>query len=210
MARAAHDLAAGALDKARGIAFQRFAEHVVGGDEIPALAAALDHALDHGVGQRVGVRRPLRAEVAALLAAEIAGKAAADERGAAFFPGDALGREPGRAGAAVNHRDQVLSVEPPAHQGGGHVGLVLVVRADHLDGLAGDLAAEVFHGHAHGCLGPEPAQVGIDAGTIVGYAQPHDVGLGLRRAGGQSGGQGRQHGFDTHLSVSQPWNGPFY
>ncbi|MNR15886.1 hypothetical protein D3C85_1324450 [compost metagenome] len=207
MARAAHDLAAGVLHKARGIAFQRFAEHVIGGDEVPGLAAAFHHAFDHRVCQRISIRRPLGAEVAALLAAEVAGKAAADQGGPAFLARDALRGQAGRACAAVNHRHQALRVEPAAHQGGGDVGLVLVVRADDLDGLAGHLAAKVLDGHAHGHFGAQAAQVRVNAGTVVGYAQPHDVGLGLGRAGGQGGGQGRQHGFDTHLSVSQPVRG---
>ncbi|MNQ41299.1 hypothetical protein D3C85_549710 [compost metagenome] len=208
MARAAYDLAAGALHEARGVAFQGLAEDVIGGDEIPGFAAAFHHALDDRVGQGVGVGRPLRAQGAALLAAEIAGKAAADQGGAAFFARHALRGQAGRAGAAVHHRHQPLCVEPAAHQRGGDVGLVLVVGADDLDGLAGHLAAKVLDSHAHGHFGSHSAQVRIDAGPVVRHPQAHHVGLGMGRGGGQGGGQRRQHGFDTHLSVSQPVRGP--
>ncbi|MNT07682.1 hypothetical protein D3C72_1423970 [compost metagenome] len=153
MARAAQHLAARFLHETGGIAFQRFAEYVIGGDEVPGLAAGLHHAFHDGVRQGVGVGRPLRAERAALLAAEVARKAAADQRRAAFFPGNALRGQPGRTGAAIHHGNQALRVEPAAHQRRGHVRLVLVVGAHHFHGLARHLAAEVLDGHAHRHLG---------------------------------------------------------
>ena len=52
---AAHDLAAGAEHRIGGVAFQRVAEGIVGGEEVPLLRALADQSRAGAGGQRIGV-----------------------------------------------------------------------------------------------------------------------------------------------------------
>ena len=75
---AAEHLAAVRLDDRGGVALQRVAEGVIGGDEEPGVAARLDHRLAGAVGERIGVVGPMDGIGRAGLAGQVGGGGAGD------------------------------------------------------------------------------------------------------------------------------------
>ena len=78
-AHGAEHLAAGCLDDRGGVALQRVAEGVVGGEEEPAVAALLDHGAAGAVGERIGVVGPVDGVGRAGLAGQVGGAGAGVE-----------------------------------------------------------------------------------------------------------------------------------
>ena len=199
---------AGSLHHGRGVVLQLRTEGVVGSQEIPALAAGLDHRVARALGQRHGVVGPVQGVGVALLVGERrCGRADGDEE--LFLLGCDLGH--GQCGAGIGATDQhidALRVEPLARLGGGHVGLVLVVGVEHLDLLAGNGAAHVGHRHADGFHPGRAVDVRVQARHVGDDADADDIArdLGLcrcdgrtHRGEGQAAGSGQLfefHGLD--------------
>ena len=76
--RAQHLAAAGGDDRG-GVAFERVAEGVIGGDEEPGIAAGLDHRAAGAVRQRNRVVGPMNAGWRAGLAGQVGGGGAGDQ-----------------------------------------------------------------------------------------------------------------------------------
>ena len=71
MANLAEHLAAVGFDRCGGVAFERMAKRVVGGQKEPGVAARLDHRLAGAVGQHPGVIGPVNGVGVALRAGEV-------------------------------------------------------------------------------------------------------------------------------------------
>ena len=201
MAHLAQHLAA-ALDHHRlGVALERVAEGVVGGEEEPRVAAGLHDRAAGAVGQRPGVVGPVDRVGGARLAGEVGGGGARDQQRLALVAGDLVD---GERDAGVRHVDDhvdLVGVEPlPGHLGA-DVGLVLVVGGDDLDLQSLLVGAEVLDGHTgrhHGALAGE---IGVETRLVVQHADLDDaVGdLGGGGAGRDDDGEGRgEHPGEAH------------
>jgi hypothetical protein len=173
MAHRAHHGAALLLHDLGGVGFERMAEGVVGRQEEPALAAAVDHGRAGALGQRHGVVGVVDGVGAALLVGEHRAAGAVVEVHALLLFGHlGGGQRHARVGAAEDHR-HAGGVDPFAGLGGGDVGLVLVVGHQQLDGLAQRLAAEVVDGHLDGGGAALAFEVGVQARQVGDEADLH-------------------------------------
>ena len=192
VARRAEHLAAGLGDDLRRVRLERLAEHVVGGDEEPGVAAVLHDLAAGAVREGPVVVRVVHVVRRALLAGDRGGGGTGEERDPLLLGGHRHHGERGAAVDEVHDRVDLVLVEPLARGVRGDVALVLVVRGDDLDGLAEHLPAEVRDRHLHGEDGPRPGEVGVEAGHVGEDADLHDaVGdLVLRdRARGEQDGE---------------------
>ena len=181
------------------------AEGIVGGQEIPGVAALLDQRAAGAGSQSVGIIGPAEAGRRAGFAGEVGGGRPGVQQDAVLVAGDALHRERHRGiGDRGNDVDLAL-VDPAAGDRGRDVGLVLVVGGDHLDRLAEHLAAEILDRHLRGDDGARSVVIGIDAGQVGEHADAHDVigNLRLRRNGPehQCGQQADRSMFHRYLQV---------
>ncbi|MNN32456.1 hypothetical protein D3C81_1461780 [compost metagenome] len=207
MAHLPRHRAAVGLHHRRGIAFQRVAEGVVGGQEEPRLAALLDHRAAGALGQRhrvIGVVHRVRR---ALFVGQARGAGTDVDVDALLLRSDLVHRQRGaRVGAAQQHV-QPLLVHPFARLGGGDVGLVLVVGGNDFDGLAQHLAAAVLDRHLDGFQAAGAVDVGVQARHVGDIADLDGVAGYLRgsaernRTHGNSRHRGREPSF-FHLFVS--------
>ena len=86
-----------------GIALERMAEGVVGGQEKPGVAAGLDDGLAGAVGQRPGVVGPVDRVGAAVLAGQVGGGGAGYQEHLVLLLGDGVDGERDRGGRHVDH-----------------------------------------------------------------------------------------------------------
>ena len=112
MSDRAQHLAAVLRDHRGGIAFQRMAEGIVGGEEEPAVAAALGDLLGGADGKRAGVEHPLQGVGRAELAVEVGGAGGVDDQQFLFFVGDILHREPDRRDRHVDDEVNLIAIVP--------------------------------------------------------------------------------------------------
>ena len=134
MAHLAHHLAAAFSTTAVGVALERMAEGVVGGEEEPGVAAGLDDGLAGAVGKRPGVVGPVDGVGACSALPVRSEEAAPDTRNTLFF--SLVMVLTASATEEVGHVDDhvdLVDVEPLAHDVGADVGLVLVVGEHDLD-----------------------------------------------------------------------------
>ncbi len=150
MPHGADDLAAIRLDDGRGVVLERMAEGVVGGEEEPALAAALGDGTRRAGGKRVGVEDPLHRIGRAEFSGEIRRARRMGDEQLLLLPRDLLDGEPDRRDRHVDDEVDVVGVVPLPRHRGADIGLQLMVRRDHLDRLARDLPAEIGDRHLGG------------------------------------------------------------
>lgn len=144
------DFATVVCDDLCGVAFQCMPERVIGGEEEPAITAALDDCLRSADGKRVGVEHPLHCIRRAILAVEVGGSGRmGDEE---FFPvvGDMLHRQAHRRNRHVDDQVDFVDVVPLPCNPRGVVGLVLAVGGNQRNRLAQNLAAEILDRHLSG------------------------------------------------------------
>ena len=203
----AQHLAAALLDDIGGIAFQRHAEGVVGGDEEPGVLAALDHRLAGDVGQRIGVVGPVHGVGRAGDAGDVGAAAAGIDVDLVLLAGQRGDRQRDRGGRHVEDRVDLLVVVPVAGDVDADVGLVLVVGGDHLDRLALHLAAVVGDRHLDRGQRALAGRVGIEARHVGEHADLDDVvgNLRARRSAGHGEGEAGHHVAASDFMVSSPW-----
>ena len=116
-----------------GVAFQRVAERVVRGQEVPGVAAGLHQRLPGAVREHVGVIDPVNCVRRALGIGEVRRRRAGIDHDGVLFLHQIVDRQR-NAGVQHIHEDiDLLDVDPLTRDGGGDVGLVLVVGGDDVD-----------------------------------------------------------------------------
>ena len=177
----AQDLAPiGGHDPRRRV-LQLGAECVIGGDEVPGLATAVDDDAGRAVGQSGRIVGVMDRIGRAIRAGERgAARADGDERH--FFRCRDLGHGDADTGvrAADQHVQPVL-VGPLAKLRRADVRLVLMVGREHLDLPAEHRAAEVGNRHPNGLDAALTLNIRIDARKIIDIADDDLVGGGVRR-----------------------------
>ena len=172
-------LAAVGVDDRGGVALQRRAEGVVGGQEEPGVAAGLDQRLPVPLGQHVGVVGPVHGVGRALRVGEIGGRRAGIDVDAVLFLDDVVD---GERHAGVRHVDDdvdLVDIEPLPRDVGADIGLVLVIAGDDVDLPALGGQAGILDRHLRGQRRAGPAEIGIETG-LVGQRADLD-GLVLRK-----------------------------
>ena len=129
-----------ACTKRRGVGLQLLAERVVGGEEVPGIAARLHHRAAGRFRQHVGVVGPVDEVGRAGLAGQVGRSGAGVEVDLVLLAHDRLHGERDRRCRHVEQHVHAVAVEPLARDRHGEVGLVLVIGVDHLDveAFAGD------------------------------------------------------------------------
>ena len=180
MADLAQDLAARLRDDRLGVALERVAEGVVGGEEEPGVAAALDHGAAGALGQRVGVVGPVDGVGRACL--PVRSDEPAPELMKILFFSLVIWLTASATEEVGTSSDDVdaVGVVPLPGDVRADVGLVLVVGRDDLDLDALVRRLEVLDRHAGGDHRAFAREVGIEAGAVVQDADL-DRDLGLRR-----------------------------
>ena len=133
MANLAEHLAAVLFHHRRGVALERMAEGVIGGQEEPGVAAGLHHRLAGAVGQHPGVVGPVHGVGVALRPGEVGGRRAGDDEHLVLGGGDLAHRQ---RHAGIRHVDDhvdLVDVVPLVGDLRADVRLVLMVAADQLD-----------------------------------------------------------------------------
>ena len=170
VAHLAEDLAAGLQHHRLGIALERVAEGVIGGEEEPGVVGPVNRVWRAGLAGQVGARR------------------ARDDQRLALVAGNLVH---GQRHARVRHVEDdvhLVDVVPLAGDGRADIGLVLVIGREDLDLHALFRGTEILDRHARGDHRALPREVGVEARLVVQHADPdHAVGhLGVSRAGGES------------------------
>ena len=133
MAHGAQDLAAIGGHDRRGVALQRLAEGVIGGQEEPGVAAALHHRLARAIGEQIGVIGPVDRVGRAGRICEIGGRRARVHVDDVLLLGDAVHRQRHAGGQHAHDSVDLLLIGPLAGEVHAHVRLVLMVGGDHVD-----------------------------------------------------------------------------
>ena len=196
MLDAADDLAAVGGDDGGGVALERRAEGVVGGQEEPGVATGLHQRLARGVGQHVGVVGPVHGVGRALRVGEVGGRRTRIDVDAVLFLDDVVD---GERHAGIRHVDDdvdLVDVEPLPRDRGADIRLVLVIARDDVDLPALRGEAGIFNGHLRGERRAGPAEVGIETGLI---GQRADLDGLVLREGRASGGDGQRRAEQTTM-----------
>ena len=154
----------------RRIALQGVAESVIGGEEKPRIAAALDDLLRRADRKGVRVKHPLHRIGRAEFAVEIGGARRVGDKELLTVVGHLLNRQAHCRNRHVDDQIDLVDVVPLPRDACGNIGLDLVVGGNHGDGFAQNLAAEIFDRHLRGrdrtgtrCGRRRPGQIGQDA-----------------------------------------------
>ena len=171
-----------AVTTADGVALQRMAEGVVGGQEEPAVAAGLGQRLAGAVGQHVGVVGEGDRVRRAGLAGEIGGRGTRVEQHRVLFLDEVVDGQRDAGIRRIGDRVDLLVVDPLPRDVDADVRLVLVIAADHVDlpallGEAGILDRHLDRDHRIGA-----ADIGIKARHVVQHADLDGLVLGVGRA----------------------------
>ena len=183
MPGAAQHLAAGGPHDVGGIALDRMAKDIVGGDEEPAVAAILDDGAADRV--RVGIRviGPMRGIGRAGFAGDVGACRIGDDHDLFVLFRQLHHRERRRGCRHVDDHVDAFVFLPFAGERGGDIGLVEDVGADEFDRLAEHHAAEILDRHLGGLDVPHPADVGINRGEIGEHADLERRAAGCAGAG---------------------------
>ena len=144
---ATEDLAAVAYDSRRGVALQRGAERIVGGDEKPGISPLLGDRGAGAIGQHPGVIGPVHRVGRARLAGQIRCARSHRQECLAFVPGDLVDRQRDPGVRHVDDRIDVVHVVPLARDVRADVRLVLVVGGHDLHLVTTLLDTRVFDRH---------------------------------------------------------------
>src|ERR1700739_3933294 len=122
MASVAQHLAAVLLDDIGGVALERMAEGIVGGDEEPGVLACLDHRLAGDVGERIGVVGPVHRVGRAGGTGGVGGAATGIDVDLVLLAGQRRDRQRYGGGRHVENRVDLLVVVPVPGDGNADVG----------------------------------------------------------------------------------------
>ncbi len=153
-----------------GVAFQRVAERVVCGQEVPGVAAGFHQRLPGAVGEHVGVIDPVNCVRRALGIGEVRRRRAGIDHDDVLFLHQIVD---GQRNAGVQHVHEdidLLDVDPLASGGGADVGLVLVVGRHDVDLPALGCKAGILDRHLGGKRGACAAEVGVKSGIVGKHA----------------------------------------
>src|SRR5215472_13601927 len=170
VAHFAQHLAAALHHDRFGVALERVAEGVVGGEEEPGIAAALHDRVAGAVRQRPGVVNPMHGVGRARLAGEIGGRRAHRQEHLVLVAGELVDRERDRGGRHVRNGIDLVDVEPLARNAQADVGLVLVIAADDLDLHTLGGGTEILNRLARHPDRGSARDIGVDARLIVEHA----------------------------------------
>ncbi len=135
------------LDHLRGVVLQRISEGVIGGEEKPSIAAALDHLPRGADGERVGVEHPLHGVGRAEFAVKVGRSRGMGYEELLLFIGDALHRQADGGDRHVDDQVDLVTIVPLPGDAGRDVGFELMVGGNHRDRFAQHLAAEIVGRH---------------------------------------------------------------
>src|SRR5690606_6504672 len=127
------DLAALGFAGLAGLLFQRIAEGIVGGEEVPAVATLGYQRAAGADGQGMGVVGPVETVGRTLFAGQLGGGGAGDQVDLLLALGEPLDGERHGGGGQLHDRVDLLTVVPLTGDVGGDVRFVLVVGGDDLD-----------------------------------------------------------------------------
>ena len=187
------------LDDVTGVLFQRITEGVVGGHEEPGIAARFHQRAAGANREGVGIVGPVEAVGLAGVAGQARGRRADDNVDFFHLLRQIVNRERDRGGRELGDHVDAFDLVPAPRDGGGQIGLVLMVRGDHLDFLAKHAAAKILDCQLGGLERPLAAIVGVDAGLIV---QNSDFDALRRHWPGEyqaAGRKGSQEQFRSHI-----------
>ena len=135
------------------------AERIIGGEEEPAVAAALGDLLRGAGRERMGVEHPLHGVGRAELAVEIRRAGRMGDEQLLLLVGDVLHREPDGRDRHVDDQVDLVAVVPFPGDAGGDIGLDLVVGGDTAIGLPGTVPPK--SSTAICAAATDPAPVGV-------------------------------------------------
>ncbi len=165
-----------------GVALKGRAESVVGGDEEPAISAALHDGAAGSVGQFPSVVGPVDGIRRAFCAGQIRSRRARVDEDLVLFLGEFADRQRHARVRHIHDNIDALLVEPFAPGVDGDVGLVLVVGRNDFDLQAFTSRFEILDRQSGGDGGPFPAHILVKARLVVQDADLHRrLGAGLSR-----------------------------
>ena len=204
VADAAEHLRTHLADDLRGVALQRLAECIVGGDEEPAIAAFLDDGAAGRFAEHVGVVGPVDRVRAALRTGQVGRAGAGIQHHLVLLATHGVDRETDGRGRHIDDGIDAVLIEPLPRDRGADIGLVLVIGRNDLDvePLAGD--AEIHQclpGADHAC---GSAIVTVLSGLIVEHADTDGRRLRTDQAWSGGNGGGGKHGAARQTHCSGP------
>ena len=196
----AQHLAASLGHEVGGVALQRMAEGVVGGDEEPGIAARLHHRAAGGMRQHPGVHRPMHRGRRALRPGQVGGGPGGVDVDLVHLLADAGHRQRDGAVRHVDDHVDLVAVDPLPRQAGTDVRLVLVVAGDDLHRDVAPRGLAVGNPQLYACDGDGSAQVAIDARLVAQNADLDPGGLRTPRRQRHRGGGSSSSGAEKAAS----------
>ena len=163
----AEHLAAVGLDDVAGVPLQRMTESVIHRYEVPGVAAGLHQRAARRDRERVSVIGPVEAVGRTGRARDLRGRRTHHDIDLLLLGGDLLHGKRHRRSCEVGDHVDAFGIVPAASDGGGEIGLVLVIGGDQLDLLAQQAAPEILDRHLRGFNRPFPAKIGVNSGLVV-------------------------------------------
>ena len=192
------------LDHSCGVAFERVAEGIVGGQEEPRIPAGLYNRFSRPVREGPGVVGPVDRVGGAFRAGQVRGRRTRHKKYFVLVAHDFVHCERHRGGRHVDDHVDLIDVNPGPRDVRADVRLVLMVGADDFDLHAFGGRAKILDRHP--CCDDRalPAQIGIGPGHVVHHADL-DCSvriLSLRRAAPECDGERRQSDQPFHMVPS--------
>ena len=167
MTHGADDLSACLFDGHAGDRFHGFAKSVIDGDEEPGIEPLAHQRLGNAGAVRIGVVDPVKADGRASRTGEIRGRRGRMDDDPVALAHDLLCGKRDSGVAEIEHRLDVIDVEPFAQDAGADVRLVLVIRRQHLDGDAVGASAVILDREFCRLHRAKAGQVGERSGLVV-------------------------------------------
>ncbi len=206
MAARAQHLATMSLDVIGGFRFDALAERVIHRQEIPVGAATLHHRRGGGVAGGPRIVDPLNGVGRAILAGQIRARGGGGEKRHRRPAQQRVDAETDRGVRHVDHRIDLVDVDPLADDRGADVGLVLMVGVDDLDLDILAAAVEVLGGHTGRFHRPHAIGVLEDAGNIIENADANDGVRDLRMRRCPSGARHGECEAAVHKAAVQDFH----
>src|SRR6516165_10010369 len=159
----------------RRIPLQGMAECIIGGEEKPRIAAAVDHLLRGPNCKRRRIEHPLHRIRRAEFAVEIGRAGRMSNEELFTVVGHLLHRQAHRRDRYIDNQVDLVDVIPLPGDAGGDIGLDLMVSGNDSDGLTQDFATKVFGCHLRRRYRTGTGRCCRRPGQICQYADLHHV-----------------------------------
>ena len=194
----AEHLATVLLDRRCGIAFERMAEGIVGGEEEPGVAAGLHQRLAGAIGEHPGVISPVHGIGIALWPGEIGRRRAGDDEHLVLRRSDLADRQRHAGVGRVDDQIDLVDVIPLVGKLRTDIRLVLMVAANELDLDVGIGLGEVGNRQFGRSDRARSSDIGIKARHVGKHADLDSDLLGAGSAASQHDGKCRQADCSFH------------